>query len=171
MGQASANGFHSIRLSRRSGIPVTVLLPRNVREILMVYLARRGSPPANLLQFALRKYGPILRTGILPVHKGTRKLYQRDGMNLVRFDFRVSEQDWAVLTEIAHGMGLSRCLVFTALVETELLGPDVVVPTPSARHRHRSYRWTAISIMDTHNGILHRKLRRDPVFERWELWR
>lgn len=100
--------------------------------------------------------------------KGIRKRYQAEGQDLVRHDIRVPEETWAILTEISHGLGYSRCFIFAKLLELELSGADVVVPTQPFAEPRRLYRWISIRSVDTYHGLFQRRLQRRPVWEWWE---
>jgi len=65
----------------------------------------------NELIIKLTSYGvPTLRPGAMRVR------YQNAGLTLIRRDFRVEKAVWFRLGQIARAHGVSRCLLFVALL-------------------------------------------------------
>ncbi len=141
----------------------SLLIPRRTWEQLSKILAHRLVPPANFLDFLLRKYGAAAASGMLPVSAGLRQRYQAGGQDLVRLDFRPGVQDWAALSEISHGTGLSRCLIFVLMLQMYLgTSPSAGVPTLPRRGAYGAFpamTWISIHILDLTRGRLSKGLR------------
>lgn len=104
-------------------IPAT--LTDNLKSILPVSVNKKGKESIQFalgLKLLLDKYRGFLAVGNLPF-KGKPKLtYQEDDLDLQSFKFRPANGDWFELGMIAYGLGVSRCWLFSYMLELELSG-------------------------------------------------
>ncbi len=70
----------------------------------------------------LHKYRGFLACGNLPFQSKPKLTYQSNHLSLIPFKFRPNDADWFELGCIAYGLGVSRCWLFTYLIELELSG-------------------------------------------------
>ncbi len=107
--------------------PVTILIPQSLLSHGRRFLTLNSG--AACLHRLMRRHGPALIHLCTSRRVRGRMTYQRPGQDLVRCQFRVSETSWARLSALAYGSGMSRCAVFTWMLEREL-DSSVRVPTP-----------------------------------------
>ncbi len=74
------------------------------------------------LSILLKKHKGLFACGALPFQEKPKLSYQSDNLNLKAFKFRPDNADWFELGMIAYGLGVSRCWLFTYLLELELAG-------------------------------------------------
>ena len=72
------------------------------------------------LKKLLNKYRGLLARGYLPLQEKPKLTYQEEGLELQKFCFRPEDADWYELGILAYGCGVSRCWLFSFLVELEL---------------------------------------------------
>lgn len=107
------------------GQPVTMLVPDRLARPLSVVL--QGTFGSTYLQWLLRRYRHKFVTQASSNQSRARTGYQAKGQGLTKVRFRVNDGDWAVLSSLALGAGVSRCVVFTWLLDQDF--GDVTVPT------------------------------------------
>jgi hypothetical protein len=74
------------------------------------------------LKLLLQKYRGFLAIGNLPFAAKPKLIYQKEGLSLQVFKFRPDNDDWFELGILAYGLGVSRCWLFSYLLELELSG-------------------------------------------------
>ncbi len=74
------------------------------------------------LRMLLNRYRAFFAMGNLPFGKKPKLTFQKEGLNLQEFKFRPDEADWAELGIIAYGLGVSRCWLFSYMLEMEAKG-------------------------------------------------
>jgi len=72
------------------------------------------------LKKLLEKYRGLLARGYLPFQGKPKLTYQEEGLELQKFCFRPEDDDWYELGILAYGCGVSRCWLFSFLVELDL---------------------------------------------------
>jgi hypothetical protein len=72
------------------------------------------------LKKLLEKYRGLLARGYLPFQNKPKLTYQEEGLELQKFCFRPDDEDWYELGILAYGCGVSRCWLFSFLVELDL---------------------------------------------------
>jgi len=72
------------------------------------------------LRRLLEKYRGMLARGYLPFQDKPKLTYQEEGLDLQKFCFRPEDADWYELGILAYGCGVSRCWLFSFLVELDL---------------------------------------------------
>jgi hypothetical protein len=72
------------------------------------------------LKKLLEKYRGLLARGYLPFQHKPKLTYQEEGLDLQKFCFRPEDADWFELGILAYGCGVSRCWLFSFLVELDL---------------------------------------------------
>jgi len=72
------------------------------------------------LKKLLDKYRGLLARGYLPFQEKPKLTYQEEGLELQKFCFRPDDADWFELGILAYGCGVSRCWLFSFLVELDL---------------------------------------------------
>ncbi|MCB1176745.1 MAG: DUF1564 family protein [Leptospiraceae bacterium] len=82
------------------------------------------------LKYLVGKYRKFIALGYIPHGKNVRIKYQKKGQSLVNVKFRPWDEDWAELGILAYGLGVSRCWLFSYLLELEfsLLGEFLDLP-------------------------------------------
>lgn len=116
--------------SRESCVTVsTLLIPedlaKGLESVLPVGVTKRGIEFVDFrlgLKLLLNKYRGFLAAGYLPFAGKPKLTYQREGLNLQKFSFRPDNADWFELGILAYGLGVSRCWLFSYLLELELSG-------------------------------------------------
>jgi hypothetical protein len=115
---------------KNSGVSCsTLLIPEFLIEklpsILPVATAKNGKNFLDLrlgLKSLLQKYRGFLAIGNLPFAGKPKLTYQKEGLSLQVLKFRPDNDDWFELGILAYGLGVSRCWLFTYLLELELSG-------------------------------------------------
>jgi len=97
----SARGLHTTGVS-------TLLLPVDVIRLLNRRLD--GSSMSALIHNLIGDGVPTIRPGCLRIR------YQKAGLDLIRRDFRIEKEVWFRLGQMARAYGVSRCLLFVALL-------------------------------------------------------
>lgn len=109
-----------------AGDPVTFLIPRELLQRARFLLATPSG--SACLGRLMHRHGPILVNRAKSHRVRSRVQYQPEGLDLVRYQFRVNEGTWARLSALAYGSGMSRCAVFSWMLSREL-DPCVEVHT------------------------------------------
>ena len=92
--------------------PATLLIPERLVELL-----DRALDGSSLDEVISR----FVTSGVVPTgfQPGALRIrYQLEGLSLVRRDFRIDKAIWFQLGQMARTYGVSRCLLFVALLET-----------------------------------------------------
>jgi hypothetical protein len=82
------------------------------------------------LEKLLRKYKGFLASTKLPFQDKPKLTFQEEGLDLQRLSFRVEDDVWFELGILAYGCGVSRCWLFSYLLELELSGISLLVSRP-----------------------------------------
>jgi hypothetical protein len=107
----------------------TLLIPESLLEVLYSVLPLNTTKKKKVfldfrlgLKFLLNKYHGLLAVGELPFATKPKLTYQSEGLNLHAFKFRPDNADWFELGILAYGLGVSRCWLFSYLLELERSG-------------------------------------------------
>ena len=106
----------------------TLLIPRHLVEKLDLVIpsVENSNTKKKLYKFKdglkklLDKYRGLLARGYLPFQEKPKLTYQEEGLDLQKFSFRPDDADWYELGILAYGCGVSRCWLFSFLVELDL---------------------------------------------------
>jgi hypothetical protein len=107
----------------------TLLIPEILFEQLHSVLPHTTSPKGKktisyntALHYLLNKYKGFLACGNLPFSKKPKLAYQSPNLKLIPAKFRPDSANWFELGVLAYGLGVSRCWLFSYLIELELSG-------------------------------------------------
>lgn len=100
----------------------TLLVPATLVESLKLKLTSHGNSMAIYFRNLLWRYRTLTHSGMISPPRKIKTEYQEEGLQLNRISFRVSNNDWLELGQLALAFGKSRCFVFTFLLELDLLG-------------------------------------------------
>ncbi|MBP7280445.1 MAG: DUF1564 family protein [Leptospiraceae bacterium] len=114
--------FTETKLSSRDRTMSTLLIPANLLYPLKEKLKEHGNLLPVYLKNLLRMCRTFTHSGMLPPPNKLKTEYQAEGLNLKRVNFRVFNNDWIELGELALAFGKSRCYIFTFLLELDLTG-------------------------------------------------
>jgi hypothetical protein len=139
------NRIHSRKIDLQN-LPKETVSTLLIPEKLLQFLDRDKDKKVNLkliLNKLLHKYRGLMACGNLPFADKPKISYQSDGLNLQPFKFRPNHADWFELGILAYGLGVSRCWLFSFLLELESsgisefleLGRDVVATPNRSRPR------------------------------------
>ncbi len=139
--------FHSnltfVRSARsRPNTPCTLLVPANLHEDLQRILELKGYGMSKYLRVLVRKYRATCLAYGIPQAGGVKRCYQTAGLQPVRVSFRIENEIWVELGQIAAFLGMSRCFLFTWLLRLEAAGGAkkfVGVPTNSLENYDANY--------------------------------
>jgi hypothetical protein len=117
------------------GTVSTLLIPSDLVDKLSFVLEMGYNPKSERvffdfrsgLKMLLNKYRGFLANGNLPFQQKPKLTFQDDGNCLQRFSFRPDDADWFELGVLAYGCGVSRCWLFTYLINLELSGIALLV--------------------------------------------
>jgi len=106
----------------------TLLIPKHLVEKLELVIPyvensktkRKSYKFREGLKKLLEKYRGLLARGYLPFQGKPKLTYQEEGLDLQKFCFRPDDTDWYELGILAYGCGVSRCWLFSFLVELDL---------------------------------------------------
>jgi len=106
----------------------TLLIPKHLVEKLDLVIPIVENPKTKKKSYKLKdglkklldKYRGMLARGYLPFQEKPKLTYQEEGLDLQKFCFRPEDADWYELGILAYGCGVSRCWLFSFLVELEL---------------------------------------------------
>jgi len=106
----------------------TLLIPKHLVEKLNLVIPYVESSKTKKKSYKLKeglkklleKYRGLLARGYLPFQEKPKLTYQEDGLELQKFCFRPDDADWHELGILAYGCGVSRCWLFSFLVELDL---------------------------------------------------
>lgn len=113
-----------VACGRRPAGPSTLLIPRrllNELERRCADSSSRGAGVAGLLANILERSRALLQTGLLPHSEQLNCVYQPQGEDLARINFRPNESDWILLGQAAAAHGVSRCRMFVLLLELDIV--------------------------------------------------
>ncbi|MCC6276003.1 MAG: DUF1564 family protein [Leptospiraceae bacterium] len=96
----------------------TLLIPVKTVSCLERYHSLKELP--GILSRLLLKYRNLALSETLDASEKVQTLYQDKGQGLVKKSFRPIGEDWIQLSILAHGLGISRCLLFVTLLMLEL---------------------------------------------------
>lgn len=141
--------------------PASLLIPEELWKSFAAMSGGRRIPIGNILHFLIWKYGAAAAMGRFP-SGDLRKRYQPSGLGLVRVDFRPGVHDWAILSQISQGTGLSRCLIFAILLEMHVgsLSNDGVptLPRRGPLGLFRGVAWISVRVLDIDRQLMKRHL-------------
>ena len=127
--------------------PSTVYVPRRLLGAVDDLMEMKGLDGLRgVLGLVLGHYEMALGEGVVRQSERGKKLYQRQGLDLVKRNFHPTNGDWATLTAHAHTLGYARNLLFVKLLsfvlEREgLLKPGLPrKPLAKAEGRVRSFK-------------------------------
>ena len=109
-------------LSEQDRTVSTLLVPVSLMNELKTKKSQHGGNLAVYFQELLRLCRTFTHSGMLPDPSKIKTEYQEEGLELQRVSFRVSNEDWIELGELALAFGKSRCWVFTFLLKLDILG-------------------------------------------------
>jgi hypothetical protein len=106
----------------------TLLIPKHLvekLELVIPYVENSKTKKKSYrfkegLKKLLDKYRGLLARGYLPFQEKPKLTYQEEGLELQKFCFRPDDADWFELGILAYGCGVSRCWLFSFLVELDL---------------------------------------------------
>ena len=106
----------------------TLLIPKHLVEKLELVIPFVENSKTKKKSFKLKeglkklldKYRGLLARGHLPFQNKPKLRYQEEGLELQKFCFRPEDADWYELGILAYGCGVSRCWLFSFLVELDL---------------------------------------------------
>jgi len=106
----------------------TLLIPKHLAEkldLVIPYVENSKTKKKSYnfkdgLKKLLDKYRGMLGRGYLPFQEKPKLTYQEEGLELQKFCFRPDDADWFELGILAYGCGVSRCWLFSFLVELDL---------------------------------------------------
>jgi hypothetical protein len=123
------NHRKNIDLKESSVSCSTLLIPEslieNLPSVLPTSSTKNGKKFLDFrlgLKLLLQKYKGFLAIGNLPFAGKPKLTYQKEGLSLQVFKFRPDNDDWFELGILAYGLGVSRCWLFSYLLELELSG-------------------------------------------------
>jgi hypothetical protein len=105
----------------------TLLIPKHLVEkldLVIPYVENSKTKKKSYkfkdgLKKLLDKYRGMLARGYLPFQEKPKLTYQEEGLELQKFCFRPDDADWFELGILAYGCGVSRCCLFSFLVELD----------------------------------------------------
>ncbi|TGN07147.1 DUF1564 family protein [Leptospira ilyithenensis] len=98
----------------------TFLLPRGL--FAHFEFLKKNRTCSELLSDLINKYYESVFSGRLWSNEKISKQYQEEGLDLVRIGMKVSEGDLVELSLLADYLGVSRCFLFSKLLELDLMG-------------------------------------------------
>lgn len=106
----------------RPGTPCTFLIPATLREDLERILAQKGYTMSRYVRILVRKYRATCLSYGVPQSGGVKRRYQEPGLQQARVSFRIENEIWVELGQIAAFLGMSRCYLFAWLLKLEAAG-------------------------------------------------
>lgn len=163
--------IHTLRVE---STPVTLLVPEKMRSGMKNRMKELGMGSQVYFRYLLNRYRRTLIEAGPASNPKFKKLYQDSGQKLQKCNCRVENRYWVELTELAHGYGYSRCLLFVVLLEYDLGVHDasVVVPTPRRKRNGLPVHYVILSLrmINSEHGLHHRRVKmyelsrlRDPI--------
>ena len=117
-----SKSFPINRLSECDRTVSTLLVPTSMMD----ELKRKKKEHDNNLAIYFKNLLSLCRTfthsGMLPDPSKIKTEYQDEGLVLQRVSFRVANEDWLEIGELALAVGKSRCWVFSFLLQLDILG-------------------------------------------------
>ncbi|MCE9501927.1 MAG: DUF1564 domain-containing protein, partial [Leptospira sp.] len=74
--------------------------------------------------FLIKRYGQLIMSGGLGERESVKKRFQDPGKDLVKKNFRPSNQDWIQFDTLSDYLGLSKTALFTLLLILDIAGWD-----------------------------------------------
>jgi len=100
----------------------TLLIPEHLYERLSEKVKLHGNRMPVYLRNLLKMFRIVTHSGLIPSPRKIKTEYQEQGLLLKRVNFRVFNEDWLELGELALAFGKSRCWMFVFLLELDLSG-------------------------------------------------
>lgn len=76
----------------------------------------------------LKRYRNVVLWKVFAKSKSVKTLYQEEGQNLIKKNFRPSNDDWIEFGLLASWLGISRTALFTLFLVLDLAGWDEILP-------------------------------------------
>jgi hypothetical protein len=116
----------------------TLLVPQELVDALFRVIPHALNPKNGKVIWDFRtglrrlvdKYRGFLASGNLPLQSKPKLTFQDEGLALQKFSFRPDDDVWFELGILAYGCGVSRCWLFSYLVNLELSGISMLVSRP-----------------------------------------
>ncbi|MBP9886653.1 MAG: DUF1564 family protein [Leptospiraceae bacterium] len=106
----------------------TLLIPEYLLADLQRKMAEYGNSLPIYFLHLLRRFRIFNLSGMIPPPRKIKTEFQDEGLNLHKFNFRVSNAAWIELGELSLAFGKSRCALFVYLLELDIAGfGDVLV--------------------------------------------
>ncbi|XMO26540.1 DUF1564 family protein [Leptospira sp. 'Mane'] len=83
---------------------------------------RKDQTCAELLSGLINRYEESIFSGRLWASERISKRYQEEGLGLVRVGMKVKEEDLVRLGLLADYLGVSKCFLFSKLLELDVMG-------------------------------------------------
>lgn len=99
----------------------TLLIPEHLLNDFYKKVNEIGSV-TSYIKYLLKKSRMITFSGMLPPPLKVKTEFQEEGLRLSRINFRVHNEDWLELGELAVAFGKSRCYLVSFLLELDILG-------------------------------------------------
>lgn len=74
--------------------------------------------------FLIKRYGQLIMSGALGSRKSVKRRFQDSGKDLVKKNFRPSNQDWIQFDALSDYLGLSKTGLFSLLLVLDIAGWD-----------------------------------------------
>jgi len=100
----------------------TLLIPEHLLIDFRAKLALYGNSLPVYFLYLLRRFRIFNLSGMIPPPRKIKTEFQDEGLNLHKFNFRVSNAAWVELGELSLAFGKSRCALFVYLLELDLAG-------------------------------------------------
>ncbi len=126
----------------RPNSPCTVLVPAELHRDLLRILEEKNYSMSKYIRVLVRKYRATCLSYGIPQFGSVKRRYQSPGLQPVRVAFRIENEIWIELGQIAAFLGVSRCFLFTWLLRLEAAGGAerfVGVPTSSLEAYDANY--------------------------------
>lgn len=95
----------------------TLLIPNHLYSRLITKYSKKKF--AETFQTLISKYRNLISLGVFPRSNKVKMLYQKEGLDLQKLNFRPLSADWMELGILSYGIGLSRCHLFSIILEME----------------------------------------------------
>lgn len=100
----------------------TLLIPEHLLPDFRRKMAEYGNSLPIYFLHLLRRFRVFNLSGMIPPPRKIKTEFQNEGLNLHKFNFRVSNAAWIELGELSIAFGKSRCALFVYLLELDLAG-------------------------------------------------
>jgi hypothetical protein len=109
----------------------TLLIPAELFDLLIQKYGRRNFKAT--FHSLLSQYRNLLSLGVLPKSHKLKTLYQADNLNLIPLKFRPDPSDWMELGILSSAIGVSRCLLFSFILELDFSLLEEFLSIPAVR--------------------------------------